>query len=82
MLVDQGFEVSEDSHNSDKHHVIQMRNLQRTLKVKCNNFDDYNKWMESLNVLKDRAHDFLSDKLHRFNSFAPIRQKQLGHWYF
>ncbi|CAF3735728.1 unnamed protein product [Rotaria sp. Silwood1] len=81
MLVDRGFEVLGHHRNSNTNYGIEIINLQRTLRVKCETVRDYEEWMQSLNVLKEKAHCFANDSDNRFHSFAPIRHNQLGYWY-
>ncbi|CAF4954554.1 unnamed protein product, partial [Rotaria magnacalcarata] len=55
-------------------------NLQRTLVLKCRNNRDCDEWTQHLLNLKEQANSFVSATASRFNSFAPVRQKQLAYW--
>ncbi|CAF4549767.1 unnamed protein product, partial [Rotaria sp. Silwood2] len=81
MLVDQGFEVLGHHRNSNRNYDIEIINLQRRLRVKCETLRDYEEWMQSLSTLKEKAHYFINDSNNRFRSFAPIRHNQLGYWF-
>ncbi len=79
MLVDHGFQVEgyRPKHGTSE---IEITNLQRILKLKCETLYDYEEWMKCLNTLKEKAHCFSDDHSTRFGSFAPIRHEQLGYW--
>ncbi|CAF1375385.1 unnamed protein product [Adineta steineri] len=79
MLVDHGFTVLSNHHNTAMtNSEIQIRNLQETLTIKCENRHDYEQWMESLNLLQEKAFCFENKNDTRFHSFAQIRYNQLG----
>ncbi len=80
MLVDRGFEVLTGLRNARTYHGIKIRNLQRTLFVKCRTKRDCEEWIQHLQNLTEQAKGFLSTAATRFNSFAPIREKQLAYW--
>lgn len=80
MLVDRGFEVSTGFRRAGTHHGIKIKNLQRTLVVKCRTARDRDNWIHHLMALKEEARGFLDAKASRFNSFAPVREKQLAYW--
>ncbi|CAF1361289.1 unnamed protein product [Adineta steineri] len=82
MLVDHGFTVLSNHHNTAMtNSEIQIRNLQETLTIKCENRHDYEQWMESLNLLQEKAFCFENKNDTRFHSFAQIRYNQLGYWF-
>jgi hypothetical protein len=80
MLVDRGFEIAAGFRHSGTHHGIKITNLQRTLVLKCRNSRDCDEWEQHLLNLKEQAKGFVSATASRFNSFAPIRKKQLAYW--
>lgn len=80
MLVDRGFEVLTGLRNSGTYHGIKIRNLQRTVFVKCPTKRDYDEWHQHLMLLTERAKGFISGTASRFNSYAPVREKQLAYW--
>ncbi len=80
MLVDRGFDVSTGLRNAGTYHGIKIKNLQRTLVVKCRTKRDCDEWMHHLSNLRQQAIGFLSATASRFNSFAPVREKQLAYW--
>ncbi|CAF1256002.1 unnamed protein product [Adineta steineri] len=82
MLVDHGFTVLSNHHNTAMtNSEIQIRNLQETLTIKCENRHDYEQWIESLNLLQEKAFCFENKNDTRFHSFAQIRYNQLGYWF-
>lgn len=80
LLVDRGFEVLTGLRNAGTYHGIKIRNLQRTLVVKCRTKKDCDEWTQHLSNLTERAKGFISATASRFNSYAPVREKQLAYW--
>ncbi len=80
MLVDRGFEVLTGLRNVGTYNGIKIRNLQRTLFVKCRTKRDCDEWTQHLASLVEKAKGFISATASRFNSFAPVREKQLAYW--
>jgi hypothetical protein len=80
MLVDRGFEILTGFSNVGTSHGIKIKNLQRTLFVKCRTKRDCEEWAQHLLHLTEQANDFISTTASRFNSFAPVREKQLAYW--
>ena len=56
-----------------------IKNLQRTLVVKCRTTRNCEEWRQHLENLQEQAKGFLHATASRFNSFAPIREKQLAY---
>ncbi|CAF3855329.1 unnamed protein product [Rotaria magnacalcarata] len=81
MLVDRGFEIASGFRQTGTQHGIKITNLQRTLVLKCRNNRDCDEWTQHLLNLKEQANSFVSATASRFNSFAPVRQKQLAYWF-
>ncbi|CAF1211187.1 unnamed protein product, partial [Adineta ricciae] len=81
MLVDRGFHVSTGFRHSGTYHGIKIENLQRTLVVKCRTTRVSEEWVHHLSNLQEQAKGFLNATASRFNSYAPIREKQLAHWF-
>ncbi|CAF3424732.1 unnamed protein product [Rotaria socialis] len=81
MLVDRGFEIASGFRQTRTQHGIKITNLQRTLLLKCRNNRDCDEWTQHLLNLKEQANSFVSATASRFNSFAPVRQKQLAYWF-
>ncbi|CAF1153090.1 unnamed protein product [Adineta ricciae] len=81
MLVDRAFDIATGFRHARTPHGIKITNLQRTLVLKCRNRRDCEEWTQHLMNLKEQAKCFLSSQTSRFNSFAPIRRKQLAHWF-
>ena len=81
MLIDRAFEVRTGFRNAGTNHGIKLKNLQRTLVVKCRNKRDADEWTQHLNNAVEQAKDFVNTKeAARFSSYAPIREKQLAYW--
>ena len=81
MLIDRGFEVLTGFRNAGTNHGIKIKNLQRTLVLKCRNKRDCDEWTQHLTNAVEQAKEFVSPKeATRFNSYAPIREKQLAYW--
>lgn len=80
MLVDRAFEITPHLDASHGHFDIDIVNLQRKIKVRCETLNEYDQWMQTFVELKKTAADFLDENKNRFDSFAPVREKQLGSW--
>jgi hypothetical protein len=80
MLIDRGFEITTGFRHVKTQHGIKITNLQRTLVLKCRNSRDCDEWTQHLLDLKEQAKSFVNATASRFNSFAPVRQKQLAYW--
>lgn len=80
MLVDRAFNIATGFRHVRTAHGIKITNLQRSLVLKCRNRRDCDEWMQHLMNLKEQASAFVSSHASRFNSFAPVRRKQLAHW--
>jgi len=80
MLVDRAFEVLTGMRKVGTYHGIKIKNLQRTLFVKCRTKRDCEEWTQHLLHLTEQAKGFISATASRFNSYAPVRENQLAHW--
>jgi len=80
ILVDRAFEITPHLDASHGHFDIDIVNLQRKIKVRCETLNEYDQWMQTFVELKKTAADFLDENKNRFDSFAPLREKQLGSW--
>lgn len=80
MLVDRGFHVLTGLRNAGTYHGIKIKNLQRTLFVKCRTKRDYDEWHQHLTLLTEQAKGFIDTTASRFNSYAPVRENQLAYW--
>jgi len=80
MLADRGFEVSTGIRRTRTYHGFKIRNLQRTMFLKCRKKRQCEEWTQHLMNLKEQSKSFISAELSRFNSFAPIRENQLAYW--
>jgi len=80
MLVDRAFEVLTGMRKVGTYHGVKIKNLQRTLFVKCRTRRDCEEWTQHLLHLTEQAKGFISATASRFNSYAPIRENQLAHW--
>ena len=80
MLVDRGFEITTGFRHVKTQHGIKITNLQRTLVIKCRNTRDCEEWTQHLLDLKEQSKSFVNATASRFNSFAPVRHKQLAYW--
>lgn len=80
MLVDRGFEILSGFRHTRIQHGIKITNLQRKLIIKCRNGRDCDEWTQHLLNLKEQAKSFVSLTASRFNSYAPVRYKQLAYW--
>ncbi|CAF3414576.1 unnamed protein product [Rotaria sp. Silwood1] len=81
MLVDRGFEIATGFRQAGTQHGIKITNLQRSLVLKCRNNRDAEEWTQHLYNLKEQSKSFFSATASRFNSFAPIREKQHAYWF-
>ncbi|CAF4256278.1 unnamed protein product [Rotaria sp. Silwood2] len=81
MLVDRNFQILSGLRNAGAHHGIKIINLQRTLVVKCETARDCEEWLQHLKNLTEQANGFFGSKVNQFNSYAPIRENQLAHWF-
>jgi hypothetical protein len=80
MLVDRAFEVLTGMRKVGAYHGIKIKNLQRTLFIKCRTKRDCEEWTQHLLHLTEQARGFISATASRFNSYAPVRENQLAHW--
>lgn len=81
MLIDRGFEILTGFRNTGTHHGIKIKNLQRTLVLKCRNKRDEEEWTQHLKDFAKEAEDFFNpDVAKRFNSYAPVRKNQQAYW--
>lgn len=80
MLVDRGFQILTGIRKAGTYHGIKIKNLQRTLFVKCRTKRDCDEWEQHFQDLTEQAKDFISATASRFNSYAPVREKQLAYW--
>jgi hypothetical protein len=80
ILVDRAFDIASGFRHAGTHNGIKITNLQRSLVLKCRSTRDCDEWTQHLINLKEQAKSFVSATASRFNSFAPIRRKQLAHW--
>jgi hypothetical protein len=80
MLVDRGFDIAVGFRHAGTHHGIKITNLQRTLVLKCRSSRICEEWTQHLLNLKEQSKSFCNATASRFNSFAPIRKKQLAYW--
>ena len=80
MLVDRAFDIVTGFRHAGTPHGIKISNLQRSLVMKCRNKRDCDEWTQHLLNLKEKSKVFNGSSPSRFNSFAPIREKQLAYW--
>jgi hypothetical protein len=80
MLVDRAFEFSTGLMSSGTYRGIKIKNLQRKLVIKCRTTRDCEEWAQYLTSLIEKSTGFVSGTASRFNSYAPVREKQLAHW--
>ncbi len=80
MLVDRAFEVLTGMRKVGTYPGVKIKNLQRTLFVKCRTRRDCEEWTQHLLHLTEQAKGFISATASRFNSYAPVRENQLAHW--
>lgn len=80
MLVDRDFRILTGIRKAGTYHGIKIKNLQRTLFVKCRTKRECDEWTQHLTDLVEQAKDFRSATASRFNSYAPLRENQLAHW--
>ncbi len=67
MLVDRGFQILTGMRKAGTYHGIKIKNLQRTLFVKCRTKRDCDEWTQHFINLTDKAKDFISATASRFN---------------
>ena len=80
MLVDKGFQITSGFRHAGTHHGIKVKNLQRSLVLKCRTKRDCEEWVQHLVNLKEQCKNDFNATSIRFNSFAPIRRKQYAQW--
>lgn len=81
MLLDKAFECKAKI-KAGAYHAIEVKNLQRTLVLKCRNAQQQREWLDKLNYMLNTTGKFFYDPVYLVNSsFAPVRQKQLCKWY-
>ena len=81
ILVDRNFELITGLRHAGTNHGIKIKNSQRTVVLKCRNKRDRDEWHQHLLNLLEHAKDFTENtNLSRFNSYAPIRGRQLAQW--
>ena len=79
MLVDHAFKVKMCI-KAGAYHGIEIKNLQRSLVLKCRNSQQKNEWYTKINsILNTSAGDFYIDN--PLKSFAPNRMDQKCRWY-
>ncbi|CAF3683113.1 unnamed protein product [Rotaria sp. Silwood1] len=81
MLVDRGFHILTGIRHVRTYRGIKIKNLQRTLVIKCRTTRDSDEWTQHLTELIEQAKGFVDKTASRFNSYAPIREKQLAYWF-
>ncbi|CAF2677542.1 unnamed protein product [Rotaria sp. Silwood2] len=81
MLVDRGFRIVTGLRNVRTYHGIKLKNLQRTLVLKCRTTRESEEWTQHLLNLIEQSKGFIDKTASRFNSYAPIREKQLAYWF-
>ncbi|CAF1500960.1 unnamed protein product [Rotaria sp. Silwood1] len=81
MLVDRGFHILTGIRHVRTYRGIKIKNLQRTLVIKCRTTRDSDEWTQHLAELIEQAKGFVDKTASRFNSYAPIREKQLAYWF-
>ncbi|CAF3679271.1 unnamed protein product, partial [Rotaria sordida] len=81
MLVDRDFHILTGLRNVGAHHGIKIKNLQRTLVIKCRTSRDSDEWTQHLSNLIQQGKGFIDKTASRFVSFAPVRENQLAYWF-
>lgn len=80
MLVDRGFQILTGLRNVAMYRGIKIKNLQRTLVIRCRTARECEEWKQHLENLVQTSQHFVSTTASRFNSYAPLRENQLGYW--
>ena len=81
MLVDKAFECKM-KHRAGAYHAIVIKNLQRSLVLKCKNSQQQKEWHDKiLYMMQETGRQFYDNSLLRYDSFAPVRSNQLCKWY-
>lgn len=81
MLVDRGFNCQMKI-KIGAYYGLRLQNLQRTIFVKCNGYNQQNEWFEKINLmLNESGKCFKDETLLPYGSFAPARSNQLCRWF-
>ena len=81
MLFDRSFSCKM-KFKADAYHAIELKNLERTLVLKCKNSQQQKEWyFKIMNNISNSGRFFVDVNLLPNYSFAPVRKKQLCKWY-
>jgi phospholipase D1/2 len=81
MLIDRGFKIKSGI-KAGAYHSIVIKNLQRTLVLKCRNNQQQKEWFEKLTyMMTESGKCFYNETLLTYGSYAPPRAGQLCRWY-
>lgn len=81
MLLDVAFEC-EKKVKAGAYYGILIKNLQRTLVLKCKNVQQQDLWYERIKYVMNEVSPFFCDEDLLVNgSYAPVRESQLCRWY-
>lgn len=81
MLVDRAFECKMKI-KAVAYHAIQVKNLHKTLVLKCKNAQQQKEWYDRIiHMMTVTGRCFHDQSLLSYSSFAPNRQNQMCKWY-
>ncbi len=81
MLIDRGFKIKMGI-KAGAYHGIEIRNLQRSLVLKCKNATQQLEWFDKINLAMHKTGNcFFNSNLLYYDSFAPARANQLCKWF-
>ncbi|CAF3547959.1 unnamed protein product [Rotaria socialis] len=78
MLIDRAFSIEQGFRKTGTNNGIRIKNLQRSMIIKCEKEEERNEWFESFMKVKNKS---ILIEQHPFNSFAPKRQQQYAKWF-
>ncbi|KAE8620516.1 hypothetical protein XENTR_v10010293 [Xenopus tropicalis] len=80
LLFDPGFSIDIGKRTTETKYGVKIQNFTRALTLKCNGYRQASWWGQQIRRLaEDHGKDFLS--LHRFDCFAPVREKTQVKWF-
>ncbi|KAM8973605.1 phospholipase D2 isoform 1-T1 [Pelodytes ibericus] len=80
LMFDPGFSTDVGQKATEIKYGVRIENYSRTLILKCSGYMQARFWEQQIKQLaEDHGKDFLH--VHRFDAFAPIREKTLARWF-
>ncbi|KAG8431522.1 hypothetical protein GDO86_018421 [Hymenochirus boettgeri] len=80
LLFDPGFGIQIGKKGTETKYGVRIENFTRALTLKCNGYRQARWWGQQINKLaEDHGKEFLT--VHRFDSFAPVRERTQVKWF-